>query len=396
MHLSKTPEGARHIVIVAGEESGDWHASNLVTGLLTENPHLKITGIGGEHMRKAGVTLISDLAQFGVTGVTEVFKHILIIKKAFSAIKLHLKTIRPDLVIFVDYPGFNLRLAKFAKLELGLRTLYYISPQIWAWKAKRIKTIQNCIDTMAVILPFEKTLYEKAGVAVSFVGHPLAHSVPDYDSATMAQLRQELKLPLNKKLLAILPGSRRNEIANHMPVLAETIKKLSEQIENLHFVIPIAETLEEKSIADYFNLGGKDALSSSAITFIKGHAIQIIGASDAVIVASGTASLECALSLKPMCIIYKTARLTYVIATQVIKVKYLGLCNLLQNKMIVPELLQADCNVEELTKTVTALLTDKKWAAQMKNRLTKMKKALSLEDADCSLIDVVRKELQKL
>lgn len=392
------PPNPKHIVIVAGEESGDWHAANMVRALLLENPHLKITGIGGEHMRKAGVLLISDLAQFGVTGFSEVFKHLFIIKKAFSAIKIHLRQSKPNLLILVDYPGFNLRLAKFAKLQLGLRTLYYISPQIWAWKAKRIKTIKRCIDTMAVILPFEKAIYEKAGVPVSFVGHPLVQTIPDSDTDTMTNLRLQLKLPTDKKLLAILPGSRRNEVANHMPVLVETVKKLAEQIENLHFVIPIAETLEEKTIASYFDFTkgsscSASPLSPSAISFIRGQAVQVIGASDAVVVASGTASLECAMSLKPMCIIYKAAHLTYIIATQVIRVKYLGLCNLLQNKMIVPELLQADCNAEELTKTIAALLNDERWASQMKDRLEKMKRSLSLEEADCSLVEVVMNEL---
>ncbi len=167
----------KHIVIVAGEESGDLHAAAFIRQLKSRHPQLTLSGIGGRHMEEAGVKLISDLARFGVTGLSEVIRHIRVIRKAFNDIKKHLTHHKPDLLVLVDYPGFNLRLAKFAKETLGLRIVYYISPQIWAWKPERINIIRDCIDHMAVILPFEKTLYQNAGVPVSFVGHPLVDTV---------------------------------------------------------------------------------------------------------------------------------------------------------------------------------------------------------------------------
>lgn len=375
----------KRIVIVAGEESGDIHAAHLVGELLAGDPTLQISGIGGQHMQTAGVALVSDLARHGVTGLTEVIRHLRVIRQAFIAIKKHLATIKPDLLILVDYPGFNLRLAKFAKQVLGLRIIYYISPQLWAWKANRIHIIRSCIDRMAVILPFEKTIYEKAGIPVSFVGHPLLKKIPTYHDLT--QVRRQLNVPIDKKLVAILPGSRRNEIEHHLPILVETAIKLTATMPHLHFVIAVAGSLPNGLIESYFKQ------ASLNISFIVGQTLDVVACSDCVVVASGTASLECALLQKPMCIIYKTSRLTYMAAVKVINVKYLGLCNLLQGSMIVPELLQYDCNAHELTLILQQLLTNQQVIAKMISRLALLKQSLSLEKADHSLTDLIKHEL---
>ena len=378
-------QAAKRIVIVAGEESGDLHAAAFVRDLKKNHPHLDISGIGGRHMEAAGVKLISDLAQHGVTGGTEIIKHIKVIYQAQKAIKAHLRAVKPDLLILVDYPGFNLRLARFAKQKLGLRILYYISPQIWGWKPGRIKTIRDNVDRMAVILPFEKQLYEQAGVPVTFVGHPLIHKIMPCDDINAARL--ELGLPTNKRVVAMLPGSRRNEIECHMPVLVETSKRLSQQYKDLHFTIPVAGTINPLTIHSYF----KD--TGVPYTLINEQAPTTAACSDCIIVASGTASMECALLLKPMCIIYKVSTITYAIGSQLIRVKYLGLCNLLQNAMIVPELLQYDCNPAELTRTVIDLLNNPLAIAHMKDRLKLLKMSLSSEQADCSLSKLIEFEL---
>lgn len=374
-----------HIVIIAGEESGDRHAAEFAEQLLASNPTLEITGIGGRHLEAAGVRLISDLARYGVTGFTEVIRHAWVIKKAFKDIKNHLRECKPDLLILVDYPGFNLRLAQYAKHKLGLRIIYYISPQIWAWKANRIETIRACVDHMAVILPFEKEIYTKAGIAASFVGHPLVNNIPEYPD--LNKLRHNLGLPADKKLIAMLPGSRRNEITRHMPVMAATIKALSRTSPDVHFVIPVAGTLDPKLLKTYVT-------DSRCVTFLEGQALEAAACSDCVVVASGTASLECALLEKPMCIIYKASWLTYFAAMKLIRVKYLGLCNLLQNKLLVPELLQDDCNVEELTKMVTKLLFDDAFKKRMKGDLRKLKYSLSNNEADCSIFSLIQGHLE--
>ncbi len=378
---------AKHIVIVAGEESGDLHAAAFVSALKKNHESLRFTGIGGHHMQKAGVELLSSLAQYGVTGISEVIRHISVIRQAFSDLKAHLTTHKPDLLILVDYPGFNLRIAKFAK-KLGIRILYYISPQIWAWKPGRIKTIQACVDKMAVIFPFEKQLYERAGVPVSFVGHPLIHNLSA--SQNEEAMRDQLKLPKDKKLIALLPGSRINEILRHMPVLQKTAEMLTQQFNDLHFVIPVADTIDPELIIPYF----KDRRINH--TIVLGQAVETMSCSDFVVVASGTASLECALLAKPMCIIYKASLFTYIAATKLIKVKYIGLCNLLQNQMVVPELLQYDLNPLELTKTIKRLLTNEAESKRMQYRLNRLRQSLSLEQADKTIASVIEEEIERL
>ncbi len=376
----------KRLVIIAGEESGDLHAAAFVRELKANNPDLEISGIGGQHMQDAGVHLVSDLARYGVTGLTEVIRHLGVIKKAFDAIKAHLRSTKPDLLILVDYPGFNLRLAKFAKQELGIRVIYYISPQIWAWKAGRINTIRDCVDKMAVILPFEKKIYENAGVPVAFVGHPLVNKIQHCDD--ISKTRSQLGLPKNKRIVAMLPGSRTHEIERHMPVLRDSAKMLSDQCDDLHFVIPIAGTIKPIIVDDY--------LKNTTIpyTLINGNAVETLACSDCVVVASGTASLECALLEKPMCIIYKASFLTYLVASKLVKIKYLGLCNLLQNEMIAPELLQYDCNPTELTRVITELLSDQGISQRMIRRLKQLRLSLSTQQADCSISALIEHELQ--
>ena len=376
---------AKRVVIIAGEESGDVHASALVKQLKAHYSNIEISGIGGKHMHDAGVELISDLARYGVTGITEVVRHLKVIRNAFQGIKKHLQQQKPDLLILVDYPGFNLRLAKYAKRKLGIKILYYISPQIWAWKAKRIHLIKECVDRMAVILPFEKTIYEHAQVPVSFVGHPLIekiNAVGERDSQ-----RALLNIPVEAKVFGLLPGSRHNEIERHMPILRDTAERLHQQYPDWQFVIPIADTIDSEKITNYF------AQSNLPITFVEGQALSCMAAADFVIVASGTASLECALLKKPMCIIYKSSFITYVLAAKFIKVKFLGLCNLLSNKMIVPEFLQYDCNVDELTHYVTQFFNDHSRQARMLEQLGKLRTSLSSEESDCSLFTLVESEL---
>lgn len=376
---------AKNVVIIAGEESGDLHAAKLIQQLKSSHPDIKISGIGGKHMSEAGAELLADLATYGVTGATEVLRYFKIIRAAFNAIKTHLKNNPPDLLILVDYPGFNLRLAKYAKEELNLKILYYISPQIWAWKAKRIHLIKKCVDHMAVILPFEKDIYQQAGVPVDFVGHPLVEKMTQ--KASPEYYREQLQLPQNKRLIALLPGSRTNEIIRHMPVLRDTAQALQQYDSNIHFVIPIARTIKREQIEAYF------ANSTLNVSFINDQAIECMSAADFVIVASGTASLECALLEKPMCIIYKSSLLTYILAMKLIKVRFLGLCNLLVNKMIVPEFLQYDCNSIELSKYIRSFYADPQQEQQMRAELFSLKENMSSKKSDCTLESIVNLKL---
>jgi lipid-A-disaccharide synthase len=375
----------KKIVIVAGEESGDIHAAALIKQLKDTYPDIDISGIGGQHMQQAGAEIITDLAQYGVTGITEVFRYLNIIRKAFKALKKHLQVKKPDLLILVDYPGFNLRVARYAKKKLGLKVLYYISPQIWAWKAKRIHLIKECVDRMAVILPFEKKLYEKAGVPVSFVGHPLLEKIRN--TPNLSQSRQQLQLSLESTFIALLPGSRSNEIEKHMPVLRDTARILHEKNPDFQFIIPIAGTIEQDKIKHYFSE------LQLPVTFIQGRALECMSAANFVVVASGTASLECALLEKPMCIIYKSSVLTFYLAMNLIRVRFLGLCNLLVNKMMIHEFLHYDCNSFELSHYILNFHQDLAQPQKMKAELSKLKDSLSPNESDCTLFELVASEL---
>jgi lipid-A-disaccharide synthase len=375
----------KHIVIVAGEESGDQHAAAFVRTLHASHPELQFSGVGGQHMQAAGVELISDLANHGVTGLTEILRHVRIIRQTFVKLSQHLRQNRPDLLILIDCPGFNLRIVKFAKEVLNLRILYYISPQIWAWKANRIHTIRRYVDKMAVILPFEKQLYEKTGVPVAFVGHPLVERMTIEDS--VEDTKTKLGIPHNKFILALLPGSRHNEIKRLLPVFQQAAHNIIQHYPNLHIVIPIAGSIKREEISKFFDP------AQLPVTFIAQQATATMYCSDLVIVASGTASLECALLTKPMGIVYTASLLTYITAMYCIKVKYLGLCNLLANKMIVPELLQYDFSAQELTRLVLDLLADPSKMQRMVARLQTVKKSLSNQTADLSISELILEEL---
>lgn len=381
MHKQRLKQAPKHIVIIAGEASGDLHAASLVRALKKTDAQLTFSGIGGQHMQAEGVTLISDLARFGVTGIVEVLQHFKTIKRAFRAIQAHLKKTQPDVLVLVDYPGFNLRLAEYAKKKLGLKIVYYISPQLWAWKPGRIKRIQASVDHMAVIFPFEKKIYEGANVPVSFVGHPLTKTNTHPASQPT---REALGLPQHQRILAILPGSRINEVERHMPILYQTALKLKQIYPDLHCVIPVAHTLTPQYLQTFWPA---DTVPCQMITNQK--AVDVARLSDAIVVASGTASLECALLGKPMCIIYKVGIVAYLAASVFLRVQYIGLCNLLTGKMTVPELLQYDFNPVELTKVLGQLLDKTPLKIAIETQLNDLKSNLSAEKADCSLPDLL-------
>ncbi|MCX7116286.1 MAG: lipid-A-disaccharide synthase [Gammaproteobacteria bacterium] len=377
----------KRLVIVAGEASGDQHAAKMLNELRLRYPdNYEVAAIGGNYLAQAGAFLIHDLAQYGVTGITEVLRHAFQIRQAFKKIKAYLTEHPPDLLILVDYPGFNLRLAKFAKSVLNLKILYYISPQVWAWKANRVQFIHQYIDHMAVILPFEKQIYTQAGVPCSFVGHPLLEHLP---TDTMEQARAALGLPQHLPLIAFLPGSRQHEVKQLLPILIQAAHRLKKQFPSIHFVLPVANTIK-RSLIDSMLQG-----HALPITLLTEQAPLVMSACDAVVVASGTASLECALLEKPMCIIYRTSAITYYVAMRVMKVKYLGLCNVIANKMIVPELMQADCTAAHISDIISSYLTDPSVRENTIQRLHAMKLSLSQTHADCDICDIVHEILIK-
>lgn len=357
---------SKKIVIIAGEESGDQHAAKLVSELQQIYPDLEISGLGGYHLQALGMHNVMDLTKLAITGLTGVLTHLKSIHQAFKLIKKHLINNPPDLVILVDYPGFNLRMAKWIKTHLSCPVLYYISPQIWAWKEKRKETIRQYVDHMAVILPFEYELYRNEQIPVSYVGHPLIESLQVVPA--QSQCRAHFNWDNQQKILAVCPGSRMGEIKRHMPVFMDALKGMSAQ--DLKVVIPVAKSLCPSVLESYL----KDC--PFPYELVSGQAQLVMNAADAVIVASGTASLESALLNKPTCIIYKSSWLNYYLARLFMKVNYLGLSNLLQGQMVIPELLQDDCNPQELSKMIELLLHSEVWRSNMVRRLQKLNHSL--------------------
>ena len=355
------------IFVSAGEASGDLYGANLIADLKKiKKSNLKIFGMGGVNMQKGNISLVVDAKDLAIVGLVDVILNWRKIYKAWRKIKICLLKEKPDLVILIDYPGFNLRLARLAK-KLGAKTLYYISPQIWAWHYNRIKIIKKYVDHMAVILPFEKKIYQDAKIPVSFVGHPLLKLVKPILTQEKARKHFGIK---GKKVIGLMPGSRQSEIKYLLPVIIGAVKKIRNLHPDAEFLLPLASTL---TIKDLEKNGYRKSLP---IKIIKSHTYDFMNICDAIIVASGTATLEVAITNTPMTIIYKTASLNYFIGKQLIKIPFIGLPNLIAKKNIIPELIQDEANPENISHIIHKILTNTNYRNTMKKNLHTVKAML--------------------
>ncbi|KPJ59335.1 MAG: lipid-A-disaccharide synthase [Deltaproteobacteria bacterium DG_8] len=357
----------KRILIAAGEASGDLHASCLVKAMLELEPNLQFYGMGGEKLREAGVHIIFDISNLSVMGITEVIRHLGHLYHVFKWLEKSLKNDRPDLIILIDYPDFNLRLAKVAK-GYNVPVLYYISPQIWAWRTNRIKKIGKLIDKMIVVFPFELSLYEKEGIDVSFVGHPLLDIVKVNKSKE--ENIKRFGLDEQKTTIGLLPGSRLSEVKRLLPPMVGAAQQLSERFGNLQFILPIAPGLKKEEIVKLTEN------SKVAITVVDNNIYEVIDISYLLIVASGTATLETAFLSTPMVIIYKMSPLSYLIGRKLVKVPYIGMANIIAGKKVVPELIQDEATAERLTSEVTHMLKDSLYHQSICEELTFIKKKL--------------------
>ncbi|MBI4634611.1 MAG: lipid-A-disaccharide synthase [Deltaproteobacteria bacterium] len=355
------------IMIVAGEASGDLHGSRLVKAMKEEESGLRFFGIGGKRSREAGVSIIADVADMAVVGLTEVVLKLFDILKVMREMKKRLRQERPNLLILIDYPDFNIPLAKTAK-ELGIPVLYYISPQVWAWRFGRIKTIRRCVNKMLVILPFEEALYRSAGVDARYVGHPLLDAVNDI--GPREEILKRLGLDPGKKTVAILPGSRRSEVVKLLPVMLGAAEIISGGPEPVQFLLPLASTLDAASVEQII---GRHRVP---VKIVPENIYDAIASADVAMVASGTATLETALLNTPMVIIYKMSPLTYAIARMIIRVKNIGLVNIIAGKTIVPELIQGEATSERLAAEMNAILADPAKMETIKNDLGNIREKL--------------------
>ncbi len=373
----------RRILIIAGEASGDLQAAHLVKSLKSINPNIEIFGIGGNQMKKQGVEIIYDIVELAVVGFIEIIKHLATFKKILSKLVILLDRRRPDAVILVDYPGFNLRFARYAK-EKNIPVVYYISPQIWAWGKKRIEEIKKYVDRMIVIFGFEEELYKKAGMKVSFTGHPFLDIVkPAWKKeATL----KHLHLRHDSIKIALLPGSREKEVKRHLPEMLKACEKIKTKLPNVEFILSRRKELD-RSIYN-------SILSSSIIKpySLENKPYEIMDIADLVILSSGSATLETAIMQKPMVIIYKTSFITWLLARGLIKIPDIGLVNVVARKRIVPELVQFQVNASNIAKESLKILEDKKMQGDIKEALKKIKEKLGEKGA----VDRAAHLIQKL
>lgn len=333
--------------IIAGEASGDLHGSNLIKALRQTDWQAEVRAWGGDLMEAAGATIVKHYRDLAFMGFVEVLMNLRTIFRNLDFCKTDILQYQPDVLILIDYPGFNLRIAKWAK-QKGLKIIYYISPQVWAWKENRVKTIKTCIDKMLVILPFEKAFYHQWNYEVEYVGHPLIEVIDDFKKSAghnpLSLLPDEIE---GRRIIALLPGSRKQEILKKLPLMLEVSRYFPEYL----FVVAKApgqeDSFYESMLSPYEN-----------VKSVQGKTYHLLIQADAALVTSGTATLETALFGVPEVVCYKGSPVSYAIAKRVIKIKYISLVNLIMDKPVVKELIQHELTVENLRHELDLLLNN--------------------------------------
>ena len=375
------------IGIVAGEASGDLLGSHLVAALKKRNPLIEFIGIAGPKMIGQGVKSLYSIEKLSIRGYIEVLKHLPSLLSMRKALLNQLLDYKIDLFIGIDAPDFNFWLEKKLKNK-GITAIHYVSPSIWAWRKGRINAIKKSVSHILALFPFEPTLYQSAGVPVTYVGHPLADMLPIQPD--VAKARENLKLRNNQIIIAMLPGSRQGEVNQHADLLIKTahlihLGYLSESATEVVFLVPLItkETREifDKALHRFLSNLAETAISPP-ITVMFGHAHEAMEAADLVIVASGTATLEAALLKKPMIITYKMSGLSWQILKRMRLQPYVGLPNILAERFVVPELLQNDATPENISQTAIALLNDKNQLSDIKSEFTRIHHLLQQNTAE--------------
>lgn len=358
------------VLIVAGEASGDLYGGLIQSAMREQAPSspappVVFTGIGGDAMRAGGLEPLADAAVLGVTGIVEVAARFGAIWSAYRAASRVLAdpATRPDLAILIDYPDFNLRLAARAR-EAGVPVLYFISPQVWAWRRGRVRRMAGLVDRMLVILPFEEAIYREAGVPVTFVGHPLLDLVRTHRNRR--QERARLGLDPDRPVVALLPGSRRNELAAHLPPMLEAVARLRSEFRDVQSLLTVAPTRREEEIRA---LARQAAPGQPLPVLVREDRYDAVAAADVAVVASGTATLETALLGTPMVIVYRMNPMTYALARRLTDLPHVGMPNLIAGRRVVPELIQDECRGLPIARALRDLLTDPARAEAMRTDL---------------------------
>ena len=346
------------IMMIAGEASGDMHGARLASSIKKRFGNPFLFGVGSDAMHAAGVRLLVDAKELAVVGITEVISKLPTIYRAMGTVKKALRNLRPDLLILIDFPDFNFRVAAIAK-QLNIPVLYYISPQIWAWRQGRVSTIKRLVDHMAVILPFEASFYRKHNVPVTFVGHPLLDGIPTQTEKPLDRTEPE------ETIIGLLPGSRGKEVATLLPAMLEAARLVKQRMPSVKFLVSCSPSIDAallESIVDPFE-------SSLDVQIVKGDVASVFKQSRMLVAASGTVTLEAALNEIPTVIVYKVSPLSYWLGKRLIKVNHIGIANLIARKELFPELIQENATPAVIAETTWSLLNDKKKFNRIKAEL---------------------------
>lgn len=363
-----TENSNRRAMIVAGESSGDLHGSNLLLAAAESDPQLQFFGVGGDRMRAAGCRIVFPSEQLSVMGLVEVFGQLPRLLARFRQLKaLLLGPERPDLLVLIDFPDFNLRLAKVAK-QAGIPVLYYISPKVWAWRSGRAKTIAARVDRLALIFPFEPELYQRFGVVAEYVGNPLLDEFAAHK--TDACLRSKLDLDATQPVVGIFPGSRKSELKYIFSTLLDTARLMLQAKPQLRFLLPVAPSLDR----DFFEK--EIQRSGLPIDIVQENIYAVASACDAVLTVSGTVTLQITLAGTPLAILYKVAPLSYEIGRRLIRIEHAGLTNIVAGKGIVREFIQDAATPANLCQEMLRLLDDKDYRAEMTQQLQRVQNLL--------------------
>jgi lipid-A-disaccharide synthase len=365
------------LLISCGEPSGEFYAAELVEELRRRHPDLEAFGLGGDRLAAQNVRLLAHLRDLAVVGLVEVLSHLRRLKGLFDSVVREAARNRPDVAVLIDYPDFNLRLARELK-KLGIPVVYYVSPQLWAWRRGRIKDVKRDVAKMLVIFPFEEQIYREASVPVAFVGHPLIdHVKPPLDRPAVAA---RLGLAPDRPVIALLPGSRNKEVGFNLPPMLEAVKILRERRPELQFVLAAAPHLRP---------GALQPASSAGVTVLEGVTREVLSAARVAIVASGTATVETALTLTPMVVVYRLSALTYALGKPLVGVSNYAMVNLIAGRVVVPELIQSDFTAARVAEEALRVLEEGGPRAEMLRSLEEVREKLGKGGATLHAADQV-------
>lgn len=371
-------KSTQRIMIVAGEASGDLHGAHLARALTRRLPHVELMGVGGQHLQAEGVRMLSNSDELGVVGMVEVVKKLGTVIRVFHKLVRILKKERPDLLILIDYPEFNFRLARVAR-KAGIPIVYYISPQVWAWRSGRVKLIQRLITKMLVIFPFEQEFYRQHGVDVEWVGHPLVDSVRA--SLSREAFCQQHDFNPEQPLIGLLPGSRESEVQRLLPVMLAAAEQIRAQDPQAQFVLPVASSLERSGLFE-----------ATLPPYVRTTSRQIydtINAADLIVTASGTVTVETALLETPMIITYIVSPLTYWLGRLLIKVPFIGMVNLIAEEQVALELIQSEVTAERIAQEVLRLIRHPERLADIRQNLRSVRQKLGAPGAPERAAEVI-------